>query len=90
MGIRKSVKKQINREISLNFLGPFQNIWTVKAAEAVEVNGVDHETSSEAESEHAPEAENEHVHEAEPEAEQPAVDQDREMDVKKEDLLKVR
>merc|ERR1711935_1108570 len=42
------------------------------AAEAVEVNGVDHETSSE----------------AEPEAEQPAVDQDREMDVKKEDLLK--
>ena len=56
----------------------------------MEVNGVDHETSSEAESEHAPEAENEHVHEAEPEAEQPAVDQDREMDVKKEDLLKVR
>ena len=51
-------------------------------AEAVEVNGVDHETSSEAESEHATEAE--------PEAEQPAVDQDREMDVKKEDLLKVR
>merc|ERR1712037_94938 len=50
------------------------------AAEAVEVNGVDHETSSEAESEHATEAE--------PEAEQPAVDQDREMDVKKEDLLK--
>jgi len=49
-------------------------------AEAVEVNGVDHETSSEAESEHAPEAE--------PEAGQPAVDQDREMDVKKEDLLK--
>ena len=52
-----------------------------KAAEAVEVNGVDHETSSETESEHAPEAE--------PETEQPAVDQDREMDVKKEDLLKV-
>ena len=48
----------------------------------MEVNGVDHETSSEAESEHATEAE--------PEAEQPAVDQDREMDVKKEDLLKVR
>ena len=41
----------------------------------MEVNGVDHETSSEAESEHATEAE--------PEAEQPAVDQDREMDVKK-------
>ena len=54
----------------------------------MEVNGVDHETSSEAESEHAPEAEP--FHEAEPEAEQPAVDQDREMDVKKEDLLKVR
>ena len=52
----------------------------------MEVNGVDHETSSEAESEHAPEAESEHA----PEAEQPAVDQDREMDVKKEDLLKVR
>ena len=48
----------------------------------MEVNGVDHETSSEAESEHATEAE--------PETEKPAVDQDREMDVKKEDLLKVR
>ena len=47
----------------------------------IEANGVDHETSSDAESEHAAELA---VPTKDP------IDEDREMDMKKEDLLKVR
>ena len=46
----------------------------------IEANGVDHETSSDAESEHAAEL---------PVPTKDPVDEDREMDIKKEDLLKV-